>query len=273
MSLIASKIAPSIVVFGGNGFVGKRICQAGINAGFSVTSLSSSGVPPKPVVEEDSQWISKVDWQKANVFDPDSYKKHLKNKTSVVHSIGILFENSNYKDSLSDSPFSFLKKFNPLGANPLKKANESLTYEKMNKQSALILAKAYAEQLLESNALPETKVESPSFVYISADQGFPGLSKGYLQTKREAEQQLKLDYENIFRSIIMRPGFMYDETDKKSVRSVFSTLANIGNKIPVVDLLVRPSISTQKVGISAIRRIQDKKFSGIVFLDAIVNNY
>lgn len=75
--------------------------------------------------------------------------------------------------------------------------NENLTFEKVNYESALNIA----------DAAEENKV--PIFVYISADD-MPNANKRYLQTKRDAEENLK---KRNFRSVIMRPATMVSDDD------------------------------------------------------------
>lgn len=48
---------PTIVVFGGNGFVGSSVCEEAVRTGLGVVSVNRSG-PPKTGAD----WISKVEW-------------------------------------------------------------------------------------------------------------------------------------------------------------------------------------------------------------------
>ncbi|CCH45895.1 hypothetical protein BN7_5482 [Wickerhamomyces ciferrii] len=258
-----------LVVLGGNGFLGRRICQAGINAGFQVTSLSRSGKPPKLTPLENKTWIEKVDWKSADIFQPNSYKDELKDAKSVIHSLGILLENQNYKSSINSNS-SILNEFSNFlkPSNPLTKTSFN-SYESINRDSAVLLAETFQETTTSSN---------PSFVYISADKGFPGLPKGYINSKREAEQELS-SLSNL-RSIFIRPGFMFDEVSNQdnlrtSIKK-FVDLANWGNqsclggKIPILNEFIRPTISTQRVAQAIIYRIQDPDFNGVVSLEDLL---
>lgn len=116
---------PKLIVFGGNGFLGKRICQEAVTSGYQVVSVSRSGKAPHSNELNDKQWMQEVQWTAADIFKPDSYHELLNNATNVVHSLGILLENENYKQTLSKSPTydskSRLLSFGA-GPNPLKKA-------------------------------------------------------------------------------------------------------------------------------------------------------
>ena len=48
---------PRLLVFGGNGFVGTRVCKEALDTGLGVVSISRSGKPPV----QDS-WVPQVEW-------------------------------------------------------------------------------------------------------------------------------------------------------------------------------------------------------------------
>ncbi|SCV00632.1 LAMI_0G06326g1_1 [Lachancea mirantina] len=264
----------SLLVFGGNGFLGKRICQTAIEHGFKVTSLTRSGKPPRPMISSEKDWISEVNWRQCDVFDVNGYNEYLQDATNVVHSIGILLEDSSYKQKLkSNEPF---KMSSPQwGNNPLKK-DSKFTYEMMNKQSALKIAEELAK-------IP-VAAEKRTFTYISADRGFPLVYSGYITSKREAEMGL-MRLEEKLRPIIMRPGFMFDEVvaaskGGKDLRTAFKTVfdtfnfANrliLRNKLGFVNELIRPTVSTQQVSRAVIAKIEDPTFSGVCPLDEILD--
>ncbi|KTB01488.1 MIOREX complex component 2 [Nakaseomyces glabratus] len=258
----------SLLVFGGNGFLGKRICQEAIRQGLKVTSISRSGQPPSSSNAGDLKWIEKVNWKSADIFEPDSYAGSLREADHVVHSMGILLENENYKKLLNGGSFEL--KF---GANPLEKTDSgNFTYERMNKESVLILAKAF-DTVKKAN--PRT-----SLSYISADNWNPIITDGYINSKREAEREL-LKFKS-FRTIVARPGFMYDEnrnaSDKRHL--VQSTLdffnwtnkTLLGNSIRCVNNMIRPTISAQQVSRALIAKINDPSFSGILHLEDLLKN-
>jgi hypothetical protein len=141
-----------------------------------------------------------------------------------VHSLGILLE-ADYKGVISgrESPFSGLAKaFNPAkGAhspNPLERIREGekepiiepppsgsqLTYEMMNRDSAILLAKEAARE----------KVKA--FGYMSAAGGAPVLPSRYISTKREAEAVVAREFPEM-RGVFIRAPFMYDSSRKITV--------------------------------------------------------
>jgi hypothetical protein len=131
--------------------------------------------------------------------------------------MGILLE-ADYKGVLSgrESPLSGLSRAfgpsklgierNPLAREPgaeLGKGEKDgqLTYERMNRDSAIALAQESEREGVKT------------FVYISAAAGAPMLPTRYISTKREAESTIASELVKL-RSIFVRPGFLYDSSRK-----------------------------------------------------------
>jgi hypothetical protein len=129
--------------------------------------------------------------------------------------MGILLE-ADYKGVLrgQESPISGLQKAfsnNKRPGNPLERkvsdnqdirppeTKEQLTYENMNRDSAIMLAKEAAKE------------NAASFVYISAAGGAPVLPARYISTKREAESTIASEFPKM-RGIFVRPPFLYDSS-------------------------------------------------------------
>ena len=149
-----SGVQKKLVVCGGTGFLGSRICKAAAARNWAVTSLSRSGEPAWSAITSSATapaWASQVSWQKADMLQPGSYGEYLENADAVVHSMGILLE-ADYKSVLQgkESPFSGLSRAfsaakggsssNPLERKPgegLKPGEKDgqLTYELMNRDS------------------------------------------------------------------------------------------------------------------------------------------
>ncbi|MDS0283604.1 NAD-dependent epimerase/dehydratase family protein [Haloarcula onubensis] len=98
-----------LVVFGGNGFIGRRVCRRAVEAGHDVWSIARSG-PPSP--DQRGPWADAVTWHAADVFAPQEYRHALAGADAVVHSIGIVEE----------SP------------------SEGVTFERVNGDSAILTA-------------------------------------------------------------------------------------------------------------------------------------
>ncbi|KAK8115064.1 nad dependent epimerase dehydratase family protein [Apiospora kogelbergensis] len=207
-----------IIVCGGNGFLGSRICKYAVARGWDVTSISRSGEPKWNAVTSSATppvWAHKVTWERADILRPATYVPLLKGADYVIHSMGILLE-ADYKAVVSgqESPISGLSRaFSgaPRPGNPLDRdvkegthedirppeTKQQLTYENMNRDSAIMLAKE-ADQ-----------ANAGAFVYISAAAGAPVLPARYITTKREAEDTIASRFPRM-RGVFMRPPFLYD---------------------------------------------------------------
>jgi uncharacterized protein YbjT (DUF2867 family) len=96
-----------LLVTGGNGFIGRRVCERAVAAGHDVTSVARSGAP-----DGDRDWADAVEWVAADVFAPHEWRDRLAGVDRVVHSVG----------TLSESPDS------------------GVTFERVNGDSALVAA-------------------------------------------------------------------------------------------------------------------------------------
>ncbi|KAH8673698.1 hypothetical protein BX600DRAFT_433313 [Xylariales sp. PMI_506] len=194
--------AKRIIVCGGNGFVGSRVCKYAVARGWDVMSISRSGEPKWETVTESStppSWAHRVTWERANLLRPETYVSLLKGADAVVHSMGILLE-ADYKGVLrgQESPIAGLQRAFSQSGPPPAAAREQLTYETMNRDSAIALAKAAAPS-------------ASTFVYLSAAGGAPVLPSRYLSTKREAESTIASLFPGL-RGIFIRAPFMYDSS-------------------------------------------------------------
>ncbi|KAF2680455.1 NAD(P)-binding protein [Lentithecium fluviatile CBS 122367] len=216
---MASAAKKKLVVCGGNGFLGSRICKAAAHRGWAVTSISRSGPPQWPPSSSGAPstppaWSTSIAWEKGDILDPSTYSHHLADATAVIHSMGILLE-ADYKGVVSgkESPIAGLQRAfsaqkrgtqNPLEvkegeALKPQERDGQLTYEVMNRDSAISLAKTAAPYKV------------PTYIYISAAAGAPILPARYITTKREAESLLTQHFPGM-RSIFVRAPFMYDSS-------------------------------------------------------------
>lgn len=227
--------AKRLVVCGGNGFLGSRICKYAVQRGWDVTSISRSGEPKWDSVTSSPSppsWSHKVSWERADILRPATYAPLLKTADCVVHSMGILME-ADYKGIVSgrDNPITgFRKVFTSMAPDrgvkkPLdqKEGEEDLitsnpsdqfSYEIMNRDSAVMLAKKAAAE------------DTKAFVYISAAGGAPILPARYISTKREAESTIASEFPRM-RGIFPRPPFMYDASRKFTIP--MAAMAGAGN--------------------------------------------
>ena len=116
---------PHLLVFGGNGFVGTRVCQAALAAGLGVVSVSRSGRPrwaAKGVEDEDDDrspssssssspssssdpdpWVRDVEWVAADAFDTGAWKAALDGAVGVVSTLGAFGTNATMERVCGDA--------------------------------------------------------------------------------------------------------------------------------------------------------------------------
>ncbi|KAJ5776034.1 uncharacterized protein N7511_001045 [Penicillium nucicola] len=265
----------TLVVAGGSGFLGSRICKSAAARGWTVTSLSRSGEPRWDTVTDSKErpsWAGSVKWAKADILKPESYKTYLNGASAVVHTMGILLE-ADYKGVVQGKEpiigglqraFSSTK----LGSqNPLsrkegealepKEKDGQLTYELMNRDSAIALAQESSNEHV------------PAFVYISAAAGAPLLPARYITTKRDAEAAIASKLPDL-RSIFMRPGFMYDSSRKFTlpiamggfVASEFNTF--LGNKLGFLGSMAEKPLKVDVVAEAVVEALEDETTKGAV---------
>lgn len=152
---------------------------------------------------------------------PSTYSPVLRGADYVVHSMGILME-ADYKGLVSgrESPFTGLQKVfaatRDRGVNPLERkhdedikpdnAGDQFSYEVMNRDSAIALAKHASEE------------NAGAFCFISASGGAPVLPHRYIKTKREAESTITSSFPGM-RGVFPRPPLMYDSSRPVTVAS------------------------------------------------------
>ncbi|EFR03275.1 hypothetical protein MGYG_06277 [Nannizzia gypsea CBS 118893] len=255
-------VAKRIVVAGGSGFLGARICQSAVARGWEVVSLSRRGEPAWDTVSSSGQaprWAQKVEWEKADLLDPSSYGQHLKNASAVVHSMGILLE-ADYKGILQgkESPITGIQKvFGSFPGIPTGPSKSQMTYRTMNTESAISLAKKTTEENI------------PTFVYISASSGAPIIPQGYISSKREAESSILSMFPNL-RSIFVRPTFMYDSSRSLSlpiamggmIASEINSLT--GGKLSALGSMAEKPLKVSVVGEAVVESIDDSDVDGVV---------
>ncbi|MCJ1374161.1 hypothetical protein MMC20_005393 [Loxospora ochrophaea] len=266
----------TIVVCGGNGFLGSRICKSAVSRGWNVTSISRSGEPVWSSVTSSSEpppWSTSVSWQKADILKPKTYKSYLKNADAVVHSMGILLE-ADYKGVLSgkESIYSGLSRAfsstkggsqNPLeredgeDLEPQEKDGQ-LTYELMNRDSAITLAQEASSEGVSS------------FVFISAAAGAPMLPRRYITTKRDAESTIASSFPKL-RNVFLRPGFLYDSSRAFTMPIAFFGSAGnfvnsmIGGRLSwLAGAAVEKPLKADTVAESVVEAIGDDGVKGVV---------
>ncbi|OLL25422.1 hypothetical protein NEOLI_000518 [Neolecta irregularis DAH-3] len=258
----------SLLVIGGSGFLGQQICRIAVSRGMNVTSLSPHGMPN--FGNKQPLWATEVRWTTGDVFEPLSYTNQLIDATTVVHTVGILLEADYYKRfmSIKESPLATISRIGihclGIDRNPLASESEkpkTRQYEYMNKKAAITVAEA-------ASKLPNIH----TFIMISAAGSFPGIPERYITTKREAEEYIA----NIksFRSVFMRPGFMYSPSRPISVplSMIMGAISGLtGGKAPFIGAAGIKPLLVDHVAAATIEAALTSTVSGAVEVSGIEN--
>ena len=233
----------SLLVVGGNGFVGRVVCRRAVQRGIKVIGLSRSG---RPDLEE--SWTDEVRWIRADAGNPEEIRTVFEENTcsSVISTVGTMVDAtwpSGARQLYLDLKSSFQSRggggggpggaglsglVNLFAGKPASDVGQGVnrthqasehsdthendridrsqdTYEHLNRDVHLVVA-------AEAAAREEVK----SFVYFSAvppnvlNSKIP-LVQRYFTTKMDTEVALSQYDEGTLRCTILRPTVMYDD--------------------------------------------------------------
>ncbi|KAI8146137.1 hypothetical protein BJV82DRAFT_600644 [Fennellomyces sp. T-0311] len=270
---MAQPVAKKVLVVGGSGFLGLSVCKHVVRQGWEAISLSRRGIPELLKHGGQPAWAEKVQWEAGDSLEPASYEHLLENVTDVVHTVGMISE-ADYKDvvgakNLCDAASGVARLAGEMigmrdRGNPLRETPRP-TFEMVNRDTAVTMAKEAA------------KVPSmDAFVYVSASDIFPMIDPRYITTKRQAEQFLFARPE--FRSIVLRPGFMYSNerpaatplaTAIQVANMVTKPVAKELNTLPFGTSLTTPPLHIDTVASAVVAAIAQKGLKGIFDVQGI----
>ena len=260
-----------VLVLGGTGFVGSRICVELLDAGYDVTSVSRRGTPPlsddgdapSASANNAARLRESVDWRVGDASDPETALDVLNEGgfVGVVHAVGMLLASD----------------LNALASGSGSIPDADATYDKVTRVTAFNAADA-AAQCVEGGtrvkaapgaaARGDDAVASsppPPFVFVSAAEArwdfrapFDWLEE-YLVAKRAVEARLAtLNGEQKLRASWLRPSLVYTFEKPAALPAVFFFALGNAIGIPFVD---RP-VTVDTLARAAVRALSDGKTSG-----------
>ena len=182
-----------VLVLGGTGFVGSRICLELLEAGYDVTSISRRGTPPisndgdvNPASESRAARLrASVDWRVGDASEPETARDVLNEGgyVGVVHAVGMLLASD----------------LNALASGSGSIPDADATYDRVTRVTACNAADAAVQCVsIETAARGDGEESSPPppFVFVSAAEArwdftapFDWLEE-YLVAKRAVERRL-----------------------------------------------------------------------------------
>jgi len=251
-----------VLVLGGTGFVGSRICLELLDAGYDVTSVSRRGTPPLSDVGDAppasasraARLRESVDWRVGDASDPETALDVLKEGgyVGVVHAVGMLLASD----------------LNALASGSGSIPDKDATYDTVTRVTAFNAADAAAQFAAGDAARGDDQVASsspPPFVFVSAaearwDFRAPvGWLEEYLVAKRAVESRLAtLNEKRKLRASWLRPSLVYTLEKPAALPAVFAFALGNAVGIPFVD---RP-VTVDTLARAAVRALSDGKTSG-----------
>ncbi|KAG2157176.1 mitochondrial protein [Suillus clintonianus] len=253
-----SHIAQKILVVGGNGFVGSAVCKMALARGIEVTSISFSGKPYKTPQGHTPAWVERVEWRKADAMNPESYADILPGVDAVVHTVGTLLDNTQYKQKMQEG--DVLGVFKSLMGR--KEEGQRSAYDTLNYESAVCMCEAFVASKPASGI---TRVRP--FVYVSAeDVNRPVVSVRYLETKREAEKRIEeiMQDHPQYKGVYVRPSLIYHPHIRPMTTipaTIFDVSARIHNAVP--SYIPMPSSVLRWLGTSVFPNATEKTPSAL----------
>jgi nucleoside-diphosphate-sugar epimerase len=260
-----------VLVLGGTGFVGSRICVELLDAGYDVTSVSRRGTPPlsddgdapSASANNAARLRESVDWRVGDASDPETALDVLNEGgfVGVVHAVGMLLASD----------------LNALASGSGSIPDADATYDKVTRVTAFNAADAAArcaeggtrvKAASDDAARGDDAVASPPpppFVFVSAAEArwdfrapFDWLEE-YLVAKRAVESRLAtLNDEQKLRASWLRPSLVYTFEKPAALPAVFLFVLGNAIGIPFVD---RP-VTVDTLARAAVRALADGKTSG-----------
>lgn len=225
----AEHAIPRVVVFGGSGFVGSKVCQQAIEMGVNVTSISRSG---RPRHLDDAKWADEVEWIRSDGTKSDGqWKATLDGACGVISTLGAFGSNS-------------------------------YMYQMCGEVNMNIMDAAK-----DANVSRFAFISVHDFMFPGGWQAQNFLLRGYFQGKRDAEARLFSVFPDS--GIALRPGMIYGTRHTGTISVPLGVigmpLEAVMKKIPskslastpIIGAMFVPPVSVDAVGKAAASAVLD----------------
>ena len=196
MAQASNTIKKSLLVLGGNGYVGQNVIHAAIQSNLfsEVRSFNRTGAPSSPP-QHLAESLSQVEWIKGDIFDSPAREDATDGSYAVVSCIGAFGSNDFMKKICGDATIEAIKTSKSKGVQRFGFVSSAQVYE------------------------GSVGLKIPSYMPM----------QGYFRGKYNAEQELLESYPD--GHVILRPGFIFG---KRQIGSIQLPLQLIGAPINIV---------------------------------------
>lgn len=159
----------SLLVIGGNGFVGSAACAYAVAQGIDVYALCRSGQPTIL-----GPWNDKVKYIKGDAMDTSSYKSIVKDCKGVIHSLGVLLDTKFFWKSEYKGSYEQVNRDSAFTAAELVKGTES-NFVYLSASRGMFFSPRYlstkqdVEFWLKTNQSIHSTVLQPGFMWREED--------------------------------------------------------------------------------------------------------
>jgi len=276
----------TVAVFGGSGFLGRRICQTLVHEGHSVISVSKGGKPSPYYCNDNtgagnSNWSDKVDWRShcihpTNVNESEGTKTELSSSSPLLPS---LVDDVSLELPPIDAAISCIGNVNPA------EEWDKLTFFGLAFDDTLL----FQQNGLVNECAAKIAKRSGAhrFVFLSVSyevaKMLEGPIDGYMSGKRHAEQCIYDLFGDEGNSIVLGPSLMYGGNRFASFGKLYSQVVRSPlakgyvdgmnalrelSSTPVEDW-VEQSVFSPPVDVRTVARVASSAALGLVSKDLV----
>jgi nucleoside-diphosphate-sugar epimerase len=235
-----------LLVLGGTGFIGSKICERALSSGYDVVSISRRGDPPGDPHRYPSDIMKRVDWRKGDCTREDTIAAVLQEGGFVgcIHAVGMLLASD----------------INALASGSGSKPTPGATYDDVTRITAFNAANAAADLCVAKN-----ENDAVPFVFVSAAEARWDFKapvawlEEYLVAKRAVEARLsEMTEAGAIRGSCLRPSLVYSPDKPAAMPAVGAFYVGNAIGLPFVD---RP-VTVDTLASAAVRCVEDGRSSG-----------
>ena len=235
-----------LLVLGGTGFIGSKICERALSSGYDVVSISRRGDPPGDPHRYPSDIMQRVDWRKGDCTREDTIAAVLQEGGFVgcIHAVGMLLASD----------------INALASGSGSKPTPGATYDDVTRITAFNASSAAADLCVAKN-----ENDAVPFVFVSAAEARWDFKapvawlEEYLVAKRAVEARLsEMTEAGAIRGSCLRPSLVYSPDKPAAMPAVGAFYVGNAIGLPFVD---RP-VTVDTLASAAVRCVEDGRSSG-----------